>query len=613
MAQLFPALNNCLSKMTSGEKKLAQAFSQLLEDDYICWYDVPLGPKNRHPDFVVLNPRRGLLLLEVKDWKLENIKEINRISASLITSNGLKTTVNPLEQARAYIQDIVNQLEKDPVLTQQGRYQGKLCFAWGYGAVLSNITRAQLEKETDLHLAISPSQVICKDELSPDQDAEVFQQRLWNMFTVNFNRVMSLPEIDRVRWHLFPEIRLSGQMSLLAEAENSEDLSEAIPDIIRVMDLQQEQVARNLGDGHRVIHGVAGSGKTMILAYRCAQLASTVVKPILVLCYNRSLAEYLKNILKEKGIEQKVEVQNFHKWCTTQAKTYQLALPKFNKYNSEQYQNDLVTTIAEGLDRKQIPSGQYSAILIDEGNDFEPDWFRLIVQMVDPETKSLLVLYDDAQNVYKRKKFTFSSVGIQARGRTTILRLNYRNTEEILTFARGFVEHWIRPQETEEDSIPLLSAETVGRHGVKPEFVFCASEEKEIPKVIAFLRIQHQRLGSWKQLAVLFFSNAECDAFVALVKKHDSLGIPITRVNPKNNQFDLDLDTLKVMTIHASKGLEFDSVALPNIKSHHKTTPVEEEAKLLYVGMTRAMNHLLVTCHEKSVFSNCFEEMKNIV
>ena len=59
-----------------------------------------------------------------------------------------------------------------------------------------------------------------------------------------------------------------------------------IPDIIKVMDLKQEKLARGLGAGHRVIHGVAGSGKTMILGYRCMHLAKLLHKPILVLCYN---------------------------------------------------------------------------------------------------------------------------------------------------------------------------------------------------------------------------------------------------------------------------------------------------------------------------------------
>lgn len=59
MATLTPALGGCLSRTTSGEKRLAERLEQKLEDDYLLWYDVPIGPKQTHPDFVVLHPRRG--------------------------------------------------------------------------------------------------------------------------------------------------------------------------------------------------------------------------------------------------------------------------------------------------------------------------------------------------------------------------------------------------------------------------------------------------------------------------------------------------------------------------------------------------------------------------
>jgi hypothetical protein len=51
-----------------------------------------------------------------------------------------------------------------------------------------------------------------------------------------------------------------------------------VPDIVRMMDLQQEQLARSMGEGHRVIHGVAGSGKTMILGCRAQYLAQAIAK-----------------------------------------------------------------------------------------------------------------------------------------------------------------------------------------------------------------------------------------------------------------------------------------------------------------------------------------------
>jgi len=79
----------------------------------------------------------------------------------------------------------------------------------------------------------------------------------------------------------------------------------AAPDIIKIMDIQQEQLARSIGGGHRVIHGVAGSGKTLILLMRCQYLAEQSDKPVLVLCYNRVLADKLRTAVADKGLAEK--------------------------------------------------------------------------------------------------------------------------------------------------------------------------------------------------------------------------------------------------------------------------------------------------------------------
>jgi len=63
--------------MTSGEKRLAQRLEAKLDDDYLLWYDVPVGPKCLHPDFILLHPLRGLFVrddattdrkLAIADW-----------------------------------------------------------------------------------------------------------------------------------------------------------------------------------------------------------------------------------------------------------------------------------------------------------------------------------------------------------------------------------------------------------------------------------------------------------------------------------------------------------------------------------------------------------------
>jgi len=59
--------------------------------------------------------------------------------------------------------------------------------------------------------------------------------------------------------------------------------------------------------------------------------------------------------------------------------------------------------------------------------------------------------------------FTLSSVGIQARGRTSILKLNYRNTSEILHFAFDFAKDYLQEKDADEDSVPLVKPEMARR------------------------------------------------------------------------------------------------------------------------------------------------------
>ena len=100
MASLIPSLNSCINRMQTGEKRFAWRIGSHLEDDYLCWYELPVGKRQRYSDFIILHPARGLLLLEVKDWKLDTIQKIDKMTATIITPRGVKTVSNPLEQVR---------------------------------------------------------------------------------------------------------------------------------------------------------------------------------------------------------------------------------------------------------------------------------------------------------------------------------------------------------------------------------------------------------------------------------------------------------------------------------------------------------------------------------
>jgi hypothetical protein len=591
MATLIPSMGMCVSRMTGGEKRLAERLEQKLDDDYLLWYDVPIGPKNSHPDFVVMHPRRGILVLEVKDWRLATIKQADKQTWQIIPDGVPKSVINPLEQSRQYAHQVIDALERDKQLVQtEGKYLGKLAFPWSYGVVFSNITRKQFD-DAELHQAIEPHRVICQDEMLEAVGAEELQSRLWDMFPFMMRGVMSLPQLERVRWIMFPEVRVQTTGDLFDDS----DLEAELPDIMRVMDIQQEQLARSLGDGHRVIHGVAGSGKTMILGYRAEYLAkasTATSKPILILCFNEPLGVKLASVMEAKALNDRVHVRHFHKWCRDQLKTYNL-LPT-EKMGTDKLMDEFVLRLIKGVDQKHIPSGHYQAVLIDEGHDFAPEWLKIVTQMVDPTTNSLLLLYDDAQSIYERtrtKQFSFKSVGVQAQGRTTILKINYRNTKQILQTASLIAADLLTADDKDDDGIPLLKPISCGREGQAPIIIKLPTLRDEAFAIADHLASAHKEGFAWGDMAVLCADWKTMDLCASALAQRK---LP-HRVRKRSGDYQPGADAIQVMTMKVSKGLEFPVVALPGVGHMPAAGEDEKEAaRVFYVAATRATQRLVM-------------------
>lgn len=604
MATLIPARPTCVARMTNGERRLSERLEDKLDDDYLVWYDVPIGQRLAHPDFVVLHPRRGLLVLEVKDWRLDTIREADRQTWQIAPGGVPKSVANPVEQARQYAHQVVDALKRDRQLVHpEGAHRGELVFPWSYGVVFTHITRRQFDA-AGLGQAIAGHRVVCADEMTETTDAEDFQSRLWGMFPYLARGVLSLPQIDRVRWVLFPQVRVDTQRGLFDAGDDDDAAaSDEVPDLVRVMDLQQEQLARSLGEGHRVIHGVAGSGKTMILGYRAEALARTHAssgKPVLVLCYNEPLAVRLQAMIDAKGLgEQPVVVRHFHRWCRQQLVAYGQRLPA----DGDGFFDRLVDGVIRGVERRQIPSGQYHAVLVDEGHDFRPEWLKLVVQMVDPTTNSLLLLYDDAQSIYHRGgklRFTLKSVGIEAAGRTTVLKINYRNTRQVLALAAKVAGGLLRPEERGEDESPLLQPLACGRDGDEPLVIRLPSLRDEAHRVAELLAEAHAQGTAWGEMAVLCRHWHLMDLCADALRRRR---LP-HQVRKAPGSYRPAADTIKVMTMHASKGLEFPLVVMPGVGQLPEPGEDEaEEARLFYVAATRATERLVLTVSGDGLFA----------
>ena len=228
--------------------------------------------------------------------------------------------------------------------------------------------------------------------------------------------------------------------------------------------------------------------------------------------------------------------------------------------------------------------------------------------MVDPTTNSLLVLYDDAQSIYdraKKKNFSFKSVGVQAQGRTTILKINYRNTRQILQTANLIAGDLLTQEDKDDDGIPLIKPISCGRDGPEPLIINLPTLPEQAAKIAELLNDAHQEGYAWGDMAVLCRHYSEMDAYsAALTRKR----LP-HRVRKSSGQFNPLENTIKVMTMHASKGLEFPVVAVMAVgrleteerlnEGVEALSEAEAEAhmvtsRVLYVAATRATQRLIL-------------------
>ena len=152
------------------------------------------------------------------------------------------------------------------------------------------------------------------------------------------------------------------------------------------------------------------------------------------------------------------------------------------------------------------PRGQYEAVMVDEGHDFASEWLKRITHMVAPAANSLPVLYDGAHSIDERahsKQFGFKSVGIQSQGRTTILKINYCNTRQILHTASLVAADLLTAGDKDDDGIPLLKPVSCGREGQEPLIIKLPTLQAEAHSIADHLAKAHQEGFAWSDMPVL--------------------------------------------------------------------------------------------------------------
>ena len=269
MAEMVP--DRLPSGASAGEKRVFEVL-QRLPDNCIVYYEPVVG--HRYPDFIVIIPEVGLLIIEAKGWYPAHIEsgDLNQVR---ITSRGrTETQRHPIRQARDYMFELMKAAKafgnSASLLQSGGDHEGRFIFPFGHLVVLNNIKREQLDSP-GLRQLFPASRVMTRDEF--EHLASTTPEALISALKKFFDpwwafAALNEAQMSVVRAIIHPEIVIS---KAPAGRQDSRDM-------LKTLDLRQERLERKIGEGHRVLYGVAGSGKTVILMARGRLLAADAAK-----------------------------------------------------------------------------------------------------------------------------------------------------------------------------------------------------------------------------------------------------------------------------------------------------------------------------------------------
>ena len=280
---------------------------------------------------------------------------------------------------------------------------------------------------------------------------------------------------------------------------------------------------------------------------------------------------------------------------------------EYQNIMNEKLQRDVGTAMYECrkiLENKKL-TGQYASIIVDEGQDLSPSAYRLLRALAGEEHKNdIFIVGDSHQRIY-RNKAVLSKCGINVRGRSSYLRINYRTTEEIRKFAFGLL-NGVSFDDLDEDYDNGKECQSL-THGNKPDIKEFATPEEEMEYLVNRIHELETTGVEQKNICIVARTHKLLDNYIAGLQR---AGIKSFEIKA-NKTDDRSFDGVRIATMHRVKGLEFDHVfavavnkkVLPfGTKSDFEDDISLEEFRtrekcLLYVALTRARKSAYITCY----------------
>jgi hypothetical protein len=524
MAQMFPR-----KFPDDGEQSERDVFEALssLSDDWTVLYSVSFKNTSEKRqernsddceiDFLVLNPDLGGFVLEVKGGSEILLRNGDWFSRPH-HSNVYKLIKDPFAQAKDNTYAFLK------LARQRLPMRTKLPFMTHAVVFPSHTQKGDMGLER-------PREIICDqhDLLEPLK----FFQRVAKF--VGRRVSCTAEEINELRQCIRPDqtIPVSPRRKLDSALQQQEALT----------NYNEELLDSVLENRRFVVKGAAGTGKT-ILAINSARRLSAQGRKTLLLCFNRPLADHLQSQVRDV---QGLTVNSFDGFARTIADTYGWSIedPEDNPFHI--------------LEASKKPGMQFDALVVDEAQDFDSDWWDALLALLAENSSNLQIYADSAQDIYAGSGLERFSTLPQIH-----LKKNCRNTAEIARCVHR---------------IGRVSATTIaGAVGPSPEFERVRSRQE-------LLEISQTLISRWR-------TNYELESHHIMVLT-DRSDLREWLISERVGSIEDD-DGVTVETIHRFKGLEAQAVICAFDPASESPLDNRQLQQLGYVGLSRARTLLAV-------------------
>lgn len=626
MAQIFPTIENIKRlkvKPTEGEWFLLNYLIETLDDNFEVYFQPFLN--GDRPDIVIMKKGCGVVIIEVKDWNLSRYIVSNENNWYL--KERKQYIKSPFQQVFSYKSNLFSLhinglLEKK--LHNPNLYKIITPFVYFHNQTKKSIDELFIEPLRKIEEA--REEVICKfkdqsiayesyqktDEYL-DRKKRQFTRDI-NMLSITHENLKKITNLDYFRMgNTIFDLSIYNEFKRLLQPPYHE-----LTDGIEIIYEKKQQQLSESKNEHVKIKGVAGSGKTVVLAKRAVNAHKRHGDMVLILTYNLTLKSYIHDRISDvrEGFDWGYfYINNYHQIILQTLNQHNININPSGEILSETQigqafsNTDIFKSVKEDIEK-------YKTILIDEVQDYKPEWIKIIRESFLEEGGEMILFGDEKQNIYERK-LDQNKTTRTPNGFGTWKRLNksirHKKDSHILKLAKEFQQTFLSNKYDIDKYKENIVQQQMPGLGINKVAIY---SDNDIPEIVStiYKNIKEQNIhpndvaiicshiNTIKEVDYIIRNESNEKTITTFESKEFSETLYVDLKNMRRSKkvgFNHNNGVIKLATIHSFKGFESPTVFL--------ILNANDQDEMVYTGITRAKFNIMIFLQTGSKYKSFFD------